>query len=86
MHACMYVYTSVSMYILLLLLLVPGNRVQAKRDVLAYASAAPTHTLGPAPHDPRVHKPTIRETRMTRVVNGVRHTTLSDDLFRQICQ
>ena len=35
-----------------------------------------TRILGPAPHDPRVHKPTIHKTRMTRVVNGVRHTTL----------
>jgi hypothetical protein len=32
----------------------------------------PWLVLGPAPHDPRVHKPTIRETRMTRVVNGER--------------
>ena len=35
------------------------------------------------PGDPRVHKPTIRETRMTRVVNGVRHTPLRDTLFRR---
>jgi hypothetical protein len=37
------------------------------------SSYTPLLVLGPAPHDPRVHKPTIRETRMTRVVNGVRH-------------
>ena len=39
----------------------------------APSSYTPLLVLGPAPHDPRVHKPTIRETRMTRVVNGVRH-------------
>jgi hypothetical protein len=49
-------------------------------------SYTPLFILGTAPpeqtpFDPRVHKPTIRETRMTRVVNGVRHTTLSDDMF-----
>ena len=44
----------------------------------APSSYTPLLVLGPAPHDPRVHKPTIRETRMTRVVNGVRHTTLSE--------
>ena len=36
----------------------------------------PLLVLGPAPHDPRMHKPTIHKPRMTRVVNGVRHTTL----------
>jgi hypothetical protein len=47
----------------------------------APSSYTPSLVLGPAPHDPRVHKPTIRETRMTRVVNGVRHTTLSDAMM-----
>jgi hypothetical protein len=47
----------------------------------APSSYTPLLVLGPAPHDPRVHKPTIRETRMTRVVNGVRHTTLSDAIL-----
>ncbi len=46
----------------------------------------PLLVLGPAPHDPRVHKPTIHKTRMTRVVNGVRHTTLSDAMFGRNCQ
>jgi hypothetical protein len=53
--------------------------------------APPSYTplaLRPPPHkrtpgDPRVHKPTIRETRMIRVVNGVRHTTLRDARFRR---
>ena len=49
----------------------------------------PRLVLGPAPHertpfDPRVHKPTIHETRMTRVVNGVRHTTLSDAMSNNV--
>jgi hypothetical protein len=52
----------------------------------APSSYTPLLVLGPAPHDPRVHKPTIRETRMTRVVNGVRHTTLSDAMFGRNCQ
>jgi hypothetical protein len=52
----------------------------------ASSSYTPLLVLGPAPHDPRVHKPTIRETRMTRVVNGVRHTTLSDAMFGRNCQ
>ena len=32
----------------------------------APSSYTPLLVLGPAPHDPRVHKPTIRETRMTQ--------------------
>ena len=50
------------------------------------SSYTPLLVLGPAPHDPRVHKPTIHKTRMTRVVNGVRHTTLSDAMFGCNCQ
>ena len=54
-------------------------------------SSTPRLVLGPAPHertpfDPRVHKTAIRETRMKRVVNGVRHTTLSDAMFGRNCQ
>ena len=52
----------------------------------APSSYTPLLVLGPAPHDPRVHKPTIHKTRMTRVVNGVRHTTLSDAMFGCNCQ
>jgi hypothetical protein len=52
----------------------------------ATPSSTPRLVLAPAPHDPPVHKPTIRETRMTRVVNGVRHTTLSDAMFGRNCQ
>jgi hypothetical protein len=52
----------------------------------APSSYTPSLVLGPAPHDPSVHKPTIRKIRMTRVVNGVRHTTLSDAIFRRNCQ
>ena len=47
----------------------------------APSSYTPLLVLGPAPHDPTIHK-----TRMTRVVNGVRHTTLSDAMFGRNCQ
>ena len=50
------------------------------------SSYTPLLVLGPAPHDPHVHEPTIRETKMTRVVNGMHHTTLSDAMFGRNCQ
>ncbi len=54
-------------------------------------SFTPRLVLAPAlheltPFDPPVHKPTIRETRVTRVVNGVRHTTLRDAMLGRNCQ
>ena len=53
-----------------------ASRCLNKHLTGAPSSYTPLLVLGPAPHDPRVHKPTIHKTRMTRVVNGVRHTTL----------
>jgi hypothetical protein len=50
-----------------------ASRCLNKHLTGAPSSYIPLLVLGPAPHDLRVHKPTIRETRMTRVVNGVRH-------------
>ena len=63
-----------------------ASRCLNKHLTGAPSSYTPLLVLGPAPHDPRVHKPTIHKTRMTRVVNGVRHTTLSDAMFGRNCQ
>jgi len=63
-----------------------ASRCLNKHLTGASASYTPLLVLGPAPHNPRVHKPTIHKPRMTRVVNGVRHTTLSDAMFGRNCQ
>ena len=44
-----------------------ASRCLNKHLTGAPSAYTPLLVLGPAPHDPRVHKPTIRQTRMTRV-------------------
>jgi len=43
-----------------------ASRCLNKHLTGALSSYTPLLVLGPAPHDPRVHKPTIHKTRMTR--------------------
>jgi hypothetical protein len=48
---------------------------------LVFRPPPPVRIVG----DPRVQKLAIHESRMTRVVNGVRHTSLRDTLDRRNC-